>query len=116
MRWTQGLCYSFSEGHIIYDCPEGYLKWGEALKRITCACFVKFGAANSWSEPNPQTKKKKLIHGEVRFRLSKPNEECTSLETIGTYTVTQNEFVSFLKTGVLQGRTLNEILSGGKSQ
>lgn len=34
MRWTQGHCYCFAEGHVLYDSPKAYMVWGEALKHF----------------------------------------------------------------------------------
>jgi len=44
----------------------------------------------------------KFKNGYVIFILLKPNEDRTKLETTGQYHLTQNEFVEYLRTGVLK--------------
>ena len=39
-EWTQGPYFSFAEGHIFYDTPKAYKKWGEAIKDIKIACEI----------------------------------------------------------------------------
>jgi hypothetical protein len=91
--WTQGPFYAFGEGHIIYDTPKAYLQWSEALKHIKVACEVIRGTPNSLNENG------EFVNGHVYFKLSEPNRNRTSLEPVGNYQITQNEFVDFLKTG-----------------
>ena len=38
--WTQGLSYTFKEGQVFYDTPEGYTAWSNALKKITFSCQI----------------------------------------------------------------------------
>ena len=97
-RWTQGKLFCFAEGHVIYDTPKAYLQWGEALKRIKLRCFVIRAV------PNRLDSKGNLINGAVVFKLSKPNKDKDGLDTIGQYDLTQNDFVAFLKTGVLAAK------------
>ena len=97
-RWTQGKLFCFVEGYVIYDTPNGYLQWSEALKRIKLRCLVLRAV------PNRLDSKGNLINGAVVFKLSKPNRNKDSLETIGQYNLTQNDFVEFLKTGVLAAK------------
>ena len=94
-RWTQGKLFCFVEGYVIYDTPEGYLQWSEALKHIKLRCFVIRGV------PNRLDDKGNLVNGSVFFKISEPNKNKDGLETIGQYNLTQNDFVTFLKTGVL---------------
>jgi len=93
MNWTQGPFYSFDEGHIFYDTPEGYLQWSEALKKINIACEVISGTPNINDEENG------FINGQVHFQLSRPNNIKTKLEAYSSYHLSQNDFVEFLKTG-----------------
>jgi hypothetical protein len=114
MRWTQGEEYHFAEGHVVYDTPKAYIQWSEALKHINCVCSVL------WATPNKiktitdsnNKKKSKLIVGHVRFKLLKPNTERDGLQTVGSYDLTQNEFVEFLKTGLLNGQRVKGVLQG----
>ena len=97
-RWTQGPYFCFAEGQVIYNTPNGYLQWSEALKRIKLHCFVIRAV------PNRLDSKGNLINGAVVFKLSKPNKNKDGLETIGQHNLTQNDFVEFLKTGVLAAK------------
>jgi hypothetical protein len=127
MRWTQGVEYHFAEGHLIYDTPKAYLQWSEALKHINCVCSVLSARPNKWvvlnkskteTDSNKRKKQKKewkLISGHVHFKISKPDAERVSLQTVGSYDLTQNEFVEFLKNGVLQGQPVEEILQSESS-
>ncbi len=39
-EWTQGPYFSFAEGHMFYDTPKAYKKWGEAINDIKIACKI----------------------------------------------------------------------------
>ena len=97
-RWTQGPYFCFVEGQVIYDTPKAYLQWSEALKQIKLRCLVLRAV------PNRLDSKENLINGAVVFKLSKPNKNKDGLETIGQYDLTQNDFVGFLKTGILAAK------------
>lgn len=94
-EWTQGPYLSFAEGHLFYDTPKAYGKWGQALKAIKITCQI------TSTTPTILDKNKNLREGTVTFTLYKPDEEHTSLITIKEYKLSQKEFVNFLKTGVL---------------
>lgn len=94
-RWTQGQGFDFKEGHVIYDTPDAYLTWGEALKRISLVCEVLRGM------PNKTKNAKNIEDGWVTFKLSKPNKDKTNIETISQHTISQDEFVQYLKSGQL---------------
>jgi hypothetical protein len=93
MEWTQGRLYNFKEGNTIYDTPKAYLIWGEALKHIKLICEVVR------STPNHLDNNRKFLNGQVTFNLSKPNKDKTGIETIGQYSLSQNDFVEYLRTG-----------------
>lgn len=93
MEWTQGKCFCFDKGHIIYDNPKGYLQWNEALKHIKIFCEVLRAT------PNRRNENRKIINGFVNFVLKKPNLNKSGIEIIGQYHLSQNDFVEFLKTG-----------------
>jgi hypothetical protein len=98
MKWTQGDDYCFTEGDILYDTPQAYLPlWKDALKHISLACQVVRAVPNTFDADTGKVKK-----GYVTFILLKPNEDRTKLETTGQYHLTQNEFVEYLRTGVLK--------------
>ena len=56
--------------------------------------------------PNRVNGGKPIINGHVTFVLLKPNKDKSKLETIDQYTVTQNDFVQFLKKGVTNNRAI----------
>ncbi|WP_051261719.1 hypothetical protein [Desulfovibrio inopinatus] len=41
MAWSQGSCFAFREGCIVYDTPRAYKPWAEALQHITTAFKVR---------------------------------------------------------------------------
>ena len=110
MRWTQGPYYCFTEGHILYDTPKGYLQWSEALKHIGVVCSVIRATPNSLNNQGA------FVNGQVYFKLSKPNKSRTSLNALGNYHATQNEFVEFLKTGIFRGQTIHQLLASTKHE
>ena len=105
-RWTQGPFYNFAEGHMIYDVLGTYQQvWKEALQSINVALHV------IRATPNGQGKPGRIKSGLVDFALMAPNQERSCLCNVGIFSATQNEFVHFLKTGVLRGRTLEDMLT-----
>jgi hypothetical protein len=94
-EWTQGPYLSFAEGHLFYDTPKSYRKWGQALKAIKIACQI------TSATPTILGKNKILVEGTVTFTIYKPDKEFTSLIAGKEYKLSQREFVNFLKTGEL---------------
>lgn len=94
-EWTQGPYFSFAEGHLFYDTPKAYKKWGQALKVIKKACII------TSATPTILDRNKNLVEGTVNFTMYKPDKKATSLIAIRDYKVSQREFVDFLKTGQL---------------
>jgi hypothetical protein len=93
-EWTQGPYFSFTEGHLFYNTRKAYnKKWGDTLKIIKIACEIISATPNSFD------KEKKFIEGTVNFTIYKPNKTFTSLIADEDYTLTQSDFVDFLKTG-----------------
>lgn len=95
-RWTQGKLYCFAEGHRIYNTPNGYLQWSEALKHLKLICEVVRAI------PNKTGPRGRILPGQVTFKLSKPNATQTNVETVGQHHLSQDGFVEFLKTGILK--------------
>lgn len=93
LRWTQGNHYTFSKGDVLYDTPDGYLPWIEALQHIKLMCQVID------SKPCSTDVEGKFLDGYVIFTLSKPNETRDGMKKIGQYRLCQTEFVKFLKSG-----------------
>ena len=100
LEWTQGPYYSFAEGHLFYDTPKAYGKWGQALKAIKTTCKI------TSATPTILDKNKKLVEGMVNFTIYKPDKEIASLVAVKDYKLSQREFINFLKTGELNGGTI----------
>lgn len=92
-QWTQGPYFCFNEGHILYDSPNGYLPWKEALKSFNFQCEILRAS------PCVTTPSRGITPGSVIFKLSSPDEKRESLKTIGQYHLSQSKFVEFLKIG-----------------
>jgi hypothetical protein len=93
--WTQGANFSFAPGDTIYDTPLAYQVWSEALQHIrTC---IQVSQATSVQPPTGGTPRQP---GAVTFSVMAPNEPRTALAHVRTYTVTQDEFVRILITGL----------------
>ncbi len=103
-EWTQGPYYCFSEGQLIYDSRKAYASWQDALKSVSLACQIVTAKPNMpLKYDNELTGKTefRVLEGYVQFLLFKPDEERTKLVPYIGYTLSQNEFVNFLKAGVL---------------
>ena len=104
-EWTQGPYYCFTEGQIFYDVKEGYSCWQEALKKINLACQVISAKPNlpikSKNEDTDKTEFR-VIDGYVQFVLFKPDYARTKLVPCTEHTLSQNDFVTFLKTGEIR--------------
>lgn len=101
-EWTQGPYYCFSEGQIFYDVKEGYTCWQEALKKVNLACQIISAKPNApLKYDNEITGKSefRVIEGYVHFSLFRPDEAHTKLVPFQEHTLSQNEFVTFLKSG-----------------
>jgi hypothetical protein len=96
MHWTQGRCYSFLEGYVVYDTPKAYMLWSEALKHIGLICSVIRAYASQVDDDG------NFIPGSVTFTLSRPNAAKDGIETIDQYHLNQNDFIQFLKSGKMK--------------
>jgi len=101
-EWTQGPYFSFAEGHLFYDTPKGYEKWEKALGAIKICCKIDSAT------PTVLDKNRELVEGMVIFTIYKPDEGHKFLKAVKDYKLSQKEFVHFLKTGLLNERTLHE--------
>lgn len=104
LEWTQGPYYCFSEGQLIYDVPEAYSGWNDALNKVSTACQIVEAKPNTPIKiDNTQNGKSeyRVLDGYVKFLLFKPDEGRTKLVPYVGYTLSQNDFVRFLKTGTI---------------
>jgi hypothetical protein len=105
-EWTQGPYYCFSEGQIFYDAMEGYYCWKDALKEVNLACQIIAAKPNTSLKYDNDVNGKtefKIMEGYVHFSLFKPDEARSKLVPFVEHTLSQNDFVSFLKTGEIKG-------------
>ena len=95
--WTQGKYYSFSEGDIIYDSPDGYLEKGNTYPDFKILLQVMVAAPASLN-----------VFGFVRFQLFRKNSGSEIIKRETVYNCTQFEFVRLLKTGIFSQLQDNE--------
>jgi len=106
-EWTQGPYFCFSEGQVFYDVKEGYTCWQDALKKVNFACQIKVAKSNTpLKYDNGITGKTefRVLEGYVQFSLYRPDEARTKLVPYAEHTLSQNDFVTFLKTGEIKGK------------
>jgi hypothetical protein len=92
--WTQGSRFAFHRGCILYDTPKAYQKWENATYEIKY-CISIYSAKDAVPAMNEQER----FPGVVDFSILSPKPLTTKLEEIGEFTLTQDEFVSFLING-----------------
>ena len=99
--WTQGPFYCFAVGHVIFEYPPPWIKQSEPPKLV---CQVAGGT------PNQLDNKGEFIDGHVTFESFNRSKSTDSYEAIGVHYLTQNDFVTFLKTGKMydENNTLSE--------
>ncbi len=102
--WTQGTTYAFKEGQVFYDTPEGYSLWSDALKKIIFACKILEAETKIIA-----TKYRDANEGFVEFAIYKTNTEKTNIIEIDKQNITQDDFVTFLKTGKIGNRKIDLI-------
>ena len=103
MEWTQGPYFAFAEGDLFYDTPKAYKKWAQAIRTIKIACKIISAT------PTNIDKNKNLVEGTVRFTIYKPDDNFESLVAIQSYESSQEEFVNFLRTGVVEGKVADKL-------
>jgi len=104
LEWTQGPYYCFSEGQLIYDDPEAYTCWQDALNKVNTACQIVEAKPNTPIKIDYERDEKseyRVLDGYVKFLLFKPDEGRTKLFPYVGYNLSQNDFVHFLKTGTI---------------
>jgi hypothetical protein len=94
LMWTQGSSFSFKTGDTIYDTPDAYKVWSEALKTIGLCVQVKTGASAVPAEGDTGR-----FAGSVTFSILTPNNDRSKIVERGDHTMSQDEFVRFLISG-----------------
>lgn len=138
MILTQGRIYTFKKGDTLYDTKHAYQEWGEALKILKLSVQVQHAIPSGYvayesietkdkelvivhqkgkAKPKEITvdnglslSKKRIAYGLVRFKVYCPNNDKTALEEKKEIECTQDDFVSFLQTGIVrtkQGKTID---------
>jgi len=92
--WTQGSIFSFKSGDTVYDTPDAYKVWSEALKTIGLCVQVKTGAGAAAIEG-----KTGGFPGSVTFLILTPNKSRSKLVERGLHSMSQDDFVRFLISG-----------------
>lgn len=92
--WTQGSRFDFHRGCILYDTPKGYQKWPYAINEIKYCISIHSGEI-----AKPAMVKEERKPGKVIFSIFSPYPMSKNLETIGEFTLTQDEFIKFLIIG-----------------
>ena len=95
--WTQGKAFAFCEGHILYDSPKAYQVWEKAVKEIKLKCEVIRPTSGELLKLIKNTDRS------ITFILSRPGTGSRGFERVGTYTMKQNAFVEFLRSGPREG-------------
>jgi len=92
--WTQGSRFAFHRGCTLYDTPKAYHRWCDAINEIKYCVSIHSGTG-----AEPAMNKKERITGAVEFSILTPSTQTMSLKEIGTFTLTQDKFISFLING-----------------
>ncbi len=92
--WTQGSRFSFHRGCTLYDTSKAYGKWGNVIKSINYCISILNGTS-----AEPAAGKNERIHGNVEFSVFSPCRRTKKLKKLGTFSLTQDEFLHFLIKG-----------------
>ena len=94
LTWTQGPNFGFSSGDVLYDRPEAYQQWSEALKHVTVCVQVRAASPKTLDGTGGAS-----TPGIVTFDILKPTPDRKTLESEATHSLPQEAFVRFLITG-----------------
>lgn len=92
--WTQGSFFSFKEGDLLYDTPEAYRIWSEALQHINLCIQVKDATPVTFSDQSGEKSS-----GSITLTVFKPNHDRRKIIEVGDITLTQDDFVKLLISG-----------------
>ena len=134
--WTQGPFFSFKRGDILYDTPKAYQAWDKSNRKFQLMIQIQADIPVGYKDPQltsikapwlmlsqqrPNQKAKivwaneiliedfSLDPGYVKFKVWKAAErKGDGLETV-EFECTQNDFVLFLQSGVLNRRKKSPI-------
>lgn len=92
--WTQGSSFNFNTGDTIYDTPDAYNVWSEALKTIGVCVQIKTGSSAGPTEGGASR-----FAGSVTFAILTPNKDRTRIVERAEHSMSQDDFVRFLIEG-----------------
>lgn len=94
LTWTQGSNFGFNPGDVLYDTPQAYQQWSEAVSQIGLCIQVTAATPRSSGE-NGGTR----TSGTVTFEVLKPTVDRKALAIESSHSLSQEAFVRFLITG-----------------
>jgi hypothetical protein len=92
--WTQGSWFSFKRGDTVYDTPEAYKVWSDALKHIGLCVQIKTASNVGLSQGNSER-----FSGSVTFSIMTPDKNRSQILDRDEHTMSQDDFVRFLIAG-----------------
>lgn len=93
-EWTQGSRFSFHRGCTLYDTPKAYQEWSAAIRKTKYCISIEDSM-----DARPAMNFDDRFPGEVEFSVYTPSSKQDKLQEIGTFTLSQDEFVRFLIKG-----------------
>lgn len=106
----QGKFYNFTTCSVFYDNKLAHeTVWSEALNHFKYSIQIQETIPSNKIyefefKNNMVIRNIRIIYGSVTFNLYTPNKEKTKEEYINTFTCYQDEFITFLKTGILKNK------------
>ena len=99
--WTQGSRFAFHRGCMLFDTPKAYLRWSDAIKHIGYCISIHFAENVRLPDKKKEEagKEQERNPGIVGFAVFSSSRQSRSLEEIGTFELTQDEFIEFLIDG-----------------
>jgi hypothetical protein len=102
MIWTQGPIYNFHEGDTFYDTKLAYKKWREALKHFKLCVQVHSVSSSGYVTDETKTDGLVVKYGSLIFKVYRPDEEKTAVKECEVIECVQDDFVTFLQTGIIR--------------
>ena len=101
---TGGFLFSFKQYDTLYDTPEAYNVWNEAIDKIRCCIEIQDAQPASMNEDGtyyPGEADIKLIKFKRIRKIPHPEKPIAEIEKLGEFSVSQLELVRFIITGKL---------------
>jgi len=91
--WTGSGAFAFKSGDRLYNCPEAYSSWGEALRVMKLGLFVQSASSAGMGEDGSR------YGGAVQFTILTPDDANSRLVERFDYSMTQDEFIRMIIEG-----------------